>query len=112
VHGHLSDEGVDDLTINTIEDCIRNEESFIIDSNNINSQSRKQLIDRCKQQGYIIYGYDFGKGNIISLLRRKRFPRQPTEVYWEEVYNSNKKSFETPEPAEGFDRIYFPPSYS
>ncbi len=106
---YLSDEEVDDLTDNAIENSIRHGESFIVDGKNINSRSRKWLIERCKQQGYNIYGYDFGKGNITTLIRRKKHHRQFTEEYWEDVYKSDLKSFETPEPDEGFDRIYYPP---
>lgn len=109
INEHLNDEEVDECTNNAIENCITNEESFIIDGKNINARSRKWLIDKCKQQGYTIYGYDFGRGNILSLLRRKRQPRKFTEEYWEEVYESDLKSFGTPEPDEGFDRIYYPP---
>ena len=46
---YLSDEEVNDLTNNTIENSIRNEESFIVDGKNNSSRSREWLIERCKQ---------------------------------------------------------------
>lgn len=109
IYKNLTDEEVDKHTYNAIENSITNEESFIVDGKNLNARSRKWLIDKCKQHGYNIYGYDFGKGNILSLIRRKRHPRNYTEEYWEDVYESDAKSFGTPDLEEGFDRVYYPP---
>lgn len=105
----LSDSDVDEITFKAIDSCLKNHESFIVDGKNINARNRVGLIDKCKKQGYIVYGYDFGKGDITSLIKRKSEPRRFSEEYWEEVYQSDSKSFGTPDPDEGFDKIFYPP---
>ncbi len=105
----LSDSKVDEITVKLLNESFLRDKSFIVDGKNLNPQSRRSIINIAKGRGYTIYGYDFGKGSIVSLLRRLRNPRRFTEEFWEQVYQSDMKSFRNPELNEGFDKIFYPP---
>jgi len=104
----MSDDEVDEITARLLDESFLQNKSFIVDGKHLNPRNRESLITTAKERGYKVYGYDFGKGSIMSLLRRLRSPRKYTEEYWEEVYQSDLKSFSTPDIDEGFDRIYCP----
>lgn len=87
---------------------LKSGESFILDGKYLTVEGRKIILDNAKNEGYKIYGYDFGAGNVISLLRRFRKPRRLLKEIWEGIYENDKSSYETPEIEEGFEKINFP----
>lgn len=108
-NSHLTDDAIDELTDEAVESCIRNEESFIVDGKHLNTRNRHGIISKCKKEGYRILGYNFGEGDVTSLLRRKNQPRNTSGEEWEEIHKMDSESFNEPDPAEGFDRIFYPP---
>jgi len=105
----ISNDEVDEITARMLDESFLRNKSFIVDGKHLNPRNRRSLISNAKERGYLVYGYDFGKGNIMSLLRRLRSPRRYNAEYWEEVYQSDLESFSTPDIEEGFDRIIYPP---
>jgi hypothetical protein len=106
---NIMDDEVDMLTLQKLEDCLNDENSFIIDGKCLTSHERKRIISDAQNKGFSVYGYDFGSGSIMSFFRRLFSPRRYTKKEWEEVYESDKRLYQTPELVEGFDKIYIQP---
>ena len=107
-NSHLSDIEIDDLIENMLNNQIISGESFILDGKCLTAGERKNIISIATTHGYTIYGYDFGSGNIVSLLRRLNNPRKFLRDFWEGVYQSDHRNYVEPEVEEGFERIYMP----
>jgi hypothetical protein len=105
----LSDNEVDEMTYVEYLENLTGESSFIIDGKCLNPRTRKGYIADAHNNGFSVFGYDFGSGTIVSLLRRLSHPRRFSKKYWEDIWEDDKKSYHMPEPEEGFERIYSPP---
>lgn len=107
-NSHLSDKEIVDLLENMFNNQIMSGESFILDGKCLTAGERKNIISKAVANGYTVYGYDFGSGNIVSLLRRMNNPRKFLRDFWEGVYQSDQRNYVEPEVEEGFERIYLP----
>jgi predicted kinase len=107
-NSHLESNAIDELIDEELIKLISSGESFILDGKCLTVAGRKIIISRAKENGYTIYGYDFGCGNIVTLLRRLNEPRDLFRDLWEGVYQSDRRNYVEPEIEEGFERIYMP----
>lgn len=108
-NSHLSDDEIDVLTNDAVVSCIENEKSFVVDGKHLNPRNRHGIISKCKKEGYRVLGYNFGEGDVTSLLRRKNQPRNISGEEWEETHEKDSEFYSEPDPTEGFDRIFYPP---
>jgi len=105
----LTDDEVDEKTLEEYQSKMSGEDSFILDGKCLNAAERTRLIEDAQKNGFSVVGYDFGSGTKLSLFRRLSHPRRFSSKYWEEVYEYDKKTYETPELEEGFEKIFIQP---
>ena len=105
---NCSENEIDKIIDRELKNYLNSGESFILDGKCLTRRERIDIINRANQNGYVVYGYDFGVGNIVSLLNRLRQPRGQPRKRWEAVYEDEKHLYEPPELKEGFERIYYP----
>jgi len=100
---------IDKIVDNELKNHLNSGESFILDGKCLIPQKKIEIIKRAKNKGFKVYGYDFGSGNVMSLLRRLRNPRKYFSNYWETIYESDQRLYKSPTIKEGFEKIYYTP---
>ena len=105
----LTDLEVDKTTLEKYMKYLKSDSSFILDGKCLKSDERKRLIADAKKSDFDVVGYDFGCGTVVSFLRRLVQPGRFSRKYWEEVYDYDRRTYESPELDEGFEKIVFPP---
>jgi len=77
--------------------------SVIVDMPNMKRSSRRRFIDIGKRYDVDIISYDWGKGTLECLERRKKESRNYCN--WDDAYTTKEKEYEKPSIDEGFYKI-------
>lgn len=105
---NYNDEKINQIVDSELKTHLESNKSFILDGKCLVPKERIEIINRAHANGFTVFGHDFGPGNVVSILRRLMHPRRFSNKYWEEVYESDKKLYISPDPDEGFEKIFYP----
>lgn len=88
-----------------LEECIKREQSFVVDNTNPTKENRKKYIYIAKASGYCVKGYYF-RSSVIESLERNSFRSGKSKVPDCAIFATQSK-LELPDYNEGFDELYY-----
>lgn len=88
-----------------LQECIRNEESFVVDNTNPTARDREKYIRLAKENGYLVCGYYF-RSAIADCMGRNRLREGKARVPDKALACTHSK-LEIPKFEEGFDKLFY-----
>ena len=88
-----------------LQECLRNQKSFVVDNTNPTMEEREKYISLAKEHGYMVHGYYF-RSAISDCIERNKL-REGTARVPDKALACTHGKLELPQYQEGFDKLFY-----